>query len=700
MGTFTDKDSNYITKNHIGFIDVVDTLILILYVMYMLLNTKRFLNYEYGMGEDFALYLLVVRCVLLGIIAVKVIYYLASHPIYSFASILLFAWIIVLYEAKSEWDLSFADIMKSLLVFVVLMIIAMYKIPFHRIIKAYLIALGTFFVIRILGTFTKILPSNHYLIEGRGELNDFGFGHHNATLLVFFFIAMAWLYIIRGKQSIEKIIHCIIISVATLFLFLYTTSRTSTIIVLGICLSVIVYQLIQLKLPQLKIEKTVMVYVRKILLIGPVASVLITFAGMLFYNGYRHFVENPKFLTTMFQRFKCFSEDCALHGIRLPWQFVKESKCEGATFNWIIGDTSLTKYCDNLYHSLFINCGIIVFLLVVILFQYLAYKAYKRQDNITLLIIFGFSMLSIMEPTAMELTKNPFLMLAFATWDPTEASLVADESTRVSYKQQIKNTIGALGNKMYIVISAIVFYVALFPLMAVLCAYQIDTKDVSDYFFWWIVITVMLMYGFYLLAGGHRFEYVRVPSVKNRMRRYRSRIIISLAVLLIASVTAFVYTIQVSTYDVNTYDTRLDNGVALRDNVSYRQIIPINDSGLKKITLYFDSYGDRVADATLYLYNATKTMNALIRIDVSNPNENGALELDMSSGNFKQGQILCSEYVTNPNSWESPPVLNKIVYTFKESIPVLKCIMLCLPFYLIIDLIWIISSIVRIRMKK
>lgn len=309
-------------------------------------------------------------------------------------------------------------------VFVVLsLMISAYGIEFKKIADIFALSEGWACIATIVSSLIGIIPNipvdepdgRHYIL--------LGFGSHNVLMIALFFICMS--IVVSTAKKKFKFVEAGVIILLTIIGYKITASRTSSsVLMLGaVCLLLI--SIFNLKVFD-RVRKIIFKVLKGILVTAPFLGLLISLAGTLAWN---YIVRDMNFDysvkdfalwgNTVTNRFADISINFAVHGFKLPWEPLKVAEVvsnEGTSFNYLLGGSFVTHNFDNLYASMFIVQGAIVFLLMMVWFVYRSIKAYKN-DDITMLIVFGLiSLFSVFEGVGKMPVYCPFILMPFSVW--------------------------------------------------------------------------------------------------------------------------------------------------------------------------------------------------------------------------------------------------------------------------------------------
>lgn len=389
--------------------------IILLYLISLLFELSRYFDTNNKFSLEYVKLFLFARISLFLICVLKIVFYFGKDKVYSLISLLILSCSLIYYYFKFDGNILFVISQFSFLLSLCLIVISSYGISFDKLLKTYLISVGTLVVIRIIFSFMNILPNARNIPNGWGHYWNFGFGSHNAIFKYLVFLYAGWIYLTRDSKY--RFIHGGLILASSLFIYKYTHCQTGMLVIcMGIAL-LFAYNFLT-KLSINRFSKPLLKVIKLGMSITPSFLVLGSIIGACLYNKYvfTHGSLNPKGkLYTFAQRFRQFSTDCALHGINLPWHTNESTQFAHQNFNWILGDSSMSDYSDNFVHSTLINYGIIWLLLFYLFFQAFAVYAAKNNEYHILIAISIIMIYSMMESPAYHLAWNPFLLLPFAS---------------------------------------------------------------------------------------------------------------------------------------------------------------------------------------------------------------------------------------------------------------------------------------------
>lgn len=703
-------------------IKYIDYLALLLYSAVLLLDFSKYVFSNFDSSQPL---FIAVRVLVLVVALFKLIHYFRSNPIFSISGFIILVAAFLFQYFKTHYLYGQYPRIETffyafpLLLGIFAIAIALYGINFELINIFFLITIGTSYVIRVTGAICRLLPMGIAIRDARGRpAYDFGFSQYNTAMVYYLFIALSWIYLVRNLKS--RLYHYITIMVIGTILYYFTTSKTSFATLVVAVFFLILYTISPGSLYE-KLKRKLLVPIRLIMAISPILSVTVSFVLTIVYN-YAYKKYSKKFEGgTFWIRFKSTSIDFVKNGVHLPFEYYKLDKYKDESFNWLLGGAIKSQFSDNLWHYLFIINGIVVFLLLLGLLQLLAIKAYKNKDNVLLTIIAVLSLFSIMESCTYDIGKNGFLMLIYTSSSVLPLSIFSREHNRrlgrkrsrvpqadnsitynpfktFSFKNQLKHIINSLSSHATTVIVLVVAYLVITMITTASVIYQVVTYTVSAWFNIWMVCTVYLILIFYLIVRDSNNHATSDISLKRLLRKYGVQMGLSLIVLLIGCIFIMRYALDVTTYEIDTNDPALVDGVAL-DQYSYDQTFYCDKPGLSTISIYLEDYGPEYNPIPLALFDSKSTCGLAVQLSSADYTPGRPLTVDVQAvgyGSFKKDMVYQAHFYNTAGYGKKVPVLKKVVYTCYEDLPILACLYRALPFLMIINLIWIASSILTI----
>ena len=380
-------------------IPYVDYAVLFAYALMLFCEFSRYIE---SRDVDFwnVFYNSYVQKYLLLIVVIKLGLYLFENPRYSVLSAVGIAASFVFnrYLDPKPWFF-----------LTVLLVISVYKIKFEKVIYTFLIAVGIPFVIKSVGAIIGVFPNEVEVVHDRRPRYDLGFTHHNTAFNYFFFIFLAVVYTLRKKKV--KFAALGVMALILIGVVYVTDSLSGTIMLVGCLLLLAVDSVINTS----KYSKMKELYGKLLGVVGICAvpfALLVSVGGTLGWNYYCLKYGKPEIWNTAFSRFYCMSYNAGVNGLRLPMQpdYIIPSETK---FNLFIGGTAQT-WEDNAYGALFVDYGIIVFLLYVVFFIAWIVVARNRKNNAMLIIAITIAFMSVMEAASILYGWNPFLLLPLA----------------------------------------------------------------------------------------------------------------------------------------------------------------------------------------------------------------------------------------------------------------------------------------------
>lgn len=677
-----------------SFIDILNMIVLLIYPALISYEFRRYIAKD--TGSSYITMFLILEGALLITSLIKIILYFTRVPAFSLLSILMLAGSVYFHLYKFDFEWRFFLTNMPVLFTLSVMMISMYRIPFDKIVKVYLITNGTLFIIRIAGAVTHVLPSERYNIGSRTDIWDLGFGHYNTPLMYFFFICVAWIYLVRNRKNYT--FHAISIGALTVILYKITTSRTAPIVLILGVIALLAFSILELNAFK-SLKKPLLAIYRILMVMMPMALAVISFGGTLILNYFIYHNGMPKHWSTLYERFVNFNDDCALNGVHLPWSCYADAEFQSLKYNWIVGGQSQSDYSDNLIQTLLISYGVVILVVYLLLMTIWAVKSYKKKNDINLLIIGLISVLSAMQPHASLYGWNPFLMLPFAIWGASEQELTKEYlENRIPFKDSIREFVKKLTfRKKQIIPLLIVYLIVSMGFMAIV-AYQLITNVVSDYFFWWMFVTVYLLLVVDIIvnkpikANSKAYADSEELSLKSSFKTYAPRIII-MAIIFMIGVAGIMYKIlNTEEFELDTHDIKLA-GEGLELSGEYRQAFKLTNSGLKKISIYLADYSEDVSEFGFSFVSTNGLNGTASVITPSEYEENGVIEIDTSNGSFKTGDTcVFSMYDINEGK-KLDPIIKKVAYTFVSDVDFVGCALIGVPVLILMAIVWVVGAL-------
>lgn len=688
------------TQSTNKMLDTINTIVLFIYPMLVALEFRRYISSN--PGNSLTDIFLALEFALLVISLIKIVIFFKTNPVFSVGSLIFIASSVYYHLYKFDFEWRFFLTSMPVLLTMSVMMISMYKIPFDKIIKAFIITVGTLFVIRILGAATKILPSERYNQLNRSDIWDLGFGHYNTPLMYFFFICLSWMYLIRSRRN--YILNAIFMGVFTLILYRITTSRTATIVLILGVIALITLSVLRLR-SFTALGKILLPVYRVVMASLPLALTVVSFGSTLILNHYITKNGFPQKWSTMYERFVNFNDDCAMNGVHLPWSYYADAEYSQLKYNWFFGGVSQSNYSDNLIQTLLISYGFIILLVFIGLMTVWAIRSVKQKNDINLLIIGLISVLSAMQPHAFLYGWNPFLMLPFAIWGDSEPALRAQKADiYLPLKDRIKIFTDKISDRRKRLTPFFVVYIIATMAFAVIVAYQMLTNVVSDYFFWWMILTVYMLLVFFMILAAPVKDTQSDESIVSYRRfivTYGPRIALMLLIFMAGCFGIISTVLSSSEYELDIQDPRIsDEGLVLNVHPDFRQIIKSEKSGLKRVSLYLSDYSDNVSEFGLSFVTTNGQNGTAGVYKPSDYADKGVITIDTSGGSFREGDICVLALYDINNGQFDYPVLEKITYTYVNDVDFKGLAFMAVPVLLAMINAWFIGATLNSLLHK
>ena len=265
-------------------------------------------------------------------------------------------------------------------------IVAVYNIKFKKIASCYVVVGTVSLCTVILYAVSEVILNDYDVSTVAGKLFVMGFWGHNGAMTFLFFILMAIFYLFQNAKF--ELLIVIVSMIITLVLFEFTKSKTSTALLLTICILLIIKWLFN-KLFGVLIWERVHNLFCKTLIFTPLYAIVLDVLGIL-YGGRYGYSKGP---WTLMDRYVMSYSALNKLGVKMPFSSIKSDELLDVSFNFIFGlggkDYPAQEYFDIEYVNIFINFGF-VFLIPYLLMQFFAlYRLYKLQEW-RLLLFFSF----------------------------------------------------------------------------------------------------------------------------------------------------------------------------------------------------------------------------------------------------------------------------------------------------------------------
>lgn len=398
-------------------IHLIDNIVIILYSLILINQTRKIYTAEYR--NYILLSALSIYFAFIVICIFKVIYYFKFDMLYSITSILLLFSTILLCYYKA--DLSLLNLLSNWpeLLSAVLLTISAYNIDVVRIIKTFLISVGSLFATR---TVLALFDTQYFSSIFSSSQCDLGFGNHNLPMILLLFLSLCWIYLKTKSQPLSLYNVAIVLLLTSIFYYI-TRSKTSAILLIFLCILLSLRYLYQ-RFQHPKYFDNIIKILKYLVVLSPLLIIIITFLCVSVYNYYVTInIDNFRDFHgkyTLLSRFDALSYDFAYNNLKLPFEFVHIPIDEPrSAYSFATGGVAIVGYIDNICHYLIIEYGFIAFICTFILFSCITYKTYRHNDITLMIIISVISLLCIMERAPIRFMYNPFLIILFCRIDNT-----------------------------------------------------------------------------------------------------------------------------------------------------------------------------------------------------------------------------------------------------------------------------------------
>ncbi len=295
-------------------------------------------------------------------------------------------------------------------------------VPFDKIVKTFLIAVGSMIGLSMILALTNVITNLRYvrlvtdpsMPNGVREVYRYAFGTTYPTTFseFVFFLSAGWLFIRRHRL---KIYDTVVFVVLAIFLYKGSDAKTDAMCLIGLTV-VVVFALIFRKVSP-RVQSVLHKLCAPFIFLMCLCAIIMT-ALMIGYDESKPFWNVLD--TRLHLRLSLGHTGLERYGINLFGAKVKYKATGGD-----VSKVSRTDYfnLDCSYHLILINFGIIVMIFVIGLFTLAAYRAWKEKDLVLLLIIAVISVECVMENRLIQLQYNIFLLMFFADIQSADGSL-------------------------------------------------------------------------------------------------------------------------------------------------------------------------------------------------------------------------------------------------------------------------------------
>ena len=261
-------------------------------------------------------------------------------------------------------------------------------------VKYVLIALIIAYVVIVLSRVFGISKEAIFKQMKYGQMKNrysFGFGYTCVGTIYFLFITIIYIYLRKNKFSVIEAIVILLINIL-LYLLTFTRNNFYFIILIVIFAFFMKYN-----------ENTFLYKVFGMLtVISPIlGSIIIYVLTRLYGIGVPFAIKFNSFVTG---RLHLTNDAFVKYGISLfgnPVDFIGGAASGTIRYN----------YVDSAYMQYLIQYGLIVFIILLVYFTFLSYKAYKFNNKWVLICFFIINYHAVFDDRLLNITLNPFLLL-------------------------------------------------------------------------------------------------------------------------------------------------------------------------------------------------------------------------------------------------------------------------------------------------
>ncbi len=289
--------------------------------------------------------------------------------------------------------------------FYLLMIIAAKDVNFRKIIRQACFVQGIGLATVVFSSQVGLIENFLYIQSGRYRYS-LGFTYTTTGPILFFFFMMCYVYLRKEKMRIYEFI---VLEVFNYWFYLMTDTRVSFYLS-SLMLAYLFFMRYFWQNRKDKIRKN------NWLILAPTGCCV----GALFI----HICYNPE--KNIWVTLNTFLNA----RLRLGWEAMQTYGVTlfGQNIQWV-GHTKLASeieynYVDCSYMQILLECGIVFLILVVAAYTYMMYVGVKIKDFYLQTVLLFIVVFSITEPRLMNLTFNPFPLLAAAAWSLKKPELL------------------------------------------------------------------------------------------------------------------------------------------------------------------------------------------------------------------------------------------------------------------------------------
>ncbi len=302
--------------------------------------------------------------------------------------------------------------------FVTSFMVAFANIDFERCAKVYVATVGMTLMATLICSLTGFIPNYYIFVPGREEMYyTLGFGGHNAFMAYWMFVALALLYLYHGsKRKIAVIVSVL----AMTFLIHYATDSHTGMFLISFVSALMLADLI-VKNYNKELGIRIKTKIAKVLIGTPIYSLVITIAGVFFYNKYQRTLIN----NTVISRFHLVCSALERLGIMLPYQTISsDERVSDVAFNWITG-TGVADFGagDNLFGNLLTRDGLMILVPFLAIQVYIMYRAYQKREYLLVLICAIINIYCIFESVLLDIAFTLFFMVIFANLERGKSAI-------------------------------------------------------------------------------------------------------------------------------------------------------------------------------------------------------------------------------------------------------------------------------------
>lgn len=293
---------------------------------------------------------------------------------------------------------------QEILLDTLILIIGAKGIETAKMLRVYMVTIGTALVVTMGASLAGVIENLTYEQPGRMARMAFGIGYPTDFGAHVFFLLLCYFYLRRRNIKYVELAVAVCIGGAV---YLFSGARTNALCI-WLTAAVLGYTKIRKQFAEKKGKEYQMFPWFSALLAsaGTICAGGILILSVLYTKGSALFM---KLDTILSQRLSFSKKGIEVYGISIFGQYIPMQGNGGSTQT-----PANYFFLDSSYISILLQYGLIIFIVILIIWGMIGFRARKEKDWVLLWILAMIAFQSLMEQHLIDISYNPFLWILFA----------------------------------------------------------------------------------------------------------------------------------------------------------------------------------------------------------------------------------------------------------------------------------------------